>query len=254
MNQEMTFTVSDLARKARISVRTLHHYDELGLLAPSGRTEAGYRVYSEQDQQRLEQILFFKELSFSLEEIRRLLDDPAYDVRAALLRQRQLLVERGQQLEKWVGALDKALQAHDQGRPMTQEERQAVFGDFKPEDYEQEVQERWEHTEAFLESKRRSARYGKAEWERIKEEGAAVFRDLAALKAGGHSADSTEAMELAERHREHLERWFYTCPRAMHRGLGELYVQDPRFTANLDQYGEGVAQYACDAFKANAGR
>jgi len=250
----MGLTVSEVAKLANVSVRTLHHYDEIGLLKPSARSAAGYRLYGDGDLERLQQVLFFRELGFALEEIRRIVEDPQFDVRAALAMQRELLRERLARTHALVAAVEAALEAVEKGKPMTPEERFQVFGDFDPEQYEEETKQRWGETEAYRQSKRRAKRYGKREWEQIKSEMDRIQRGFAAHLEAGRAAADPAVMDLAEEHRLHLQRWFYDCPRAMHRGLGELYVSDPRFTANIDQLRPGLAQFMCDAFRANSGR
>lgn len=250
----MSLTVSQVARLAGVSVRALHHYDEIGLLQPSGRSEAGYRLYEQPDLQRLQQVLFFKELGFPLEEITRIVKDKAFDLRAALLMQRQLLTDRATRAQALVRAVDAALESLEKGTVMTKEEMFEVFGDFDPAKYEDEARERWGNTEAYKESARRTARYTKKDWQQIKAEGEAIQRELAAQLEAGRAATEPAVMELAERHRAYITRWFYPCSHELHRGLGELYVNDPRFTANIDKLRAGLAEFTRDAFRANAER
>ncbi|WP_171410115.1 MULTISPECIES: MerR family transcriptional regulator [Myxococcus] len=250
----MALTVSQVARLAKISIRALHHYDELGLLCPSDRSEAGYRLYSQADLQKLQQVLFFKELGFPLEDIRRILGDPTFDLRTALRMQRQLLTERAARLDALVHAVDTALDALEKGTHVDKEAMFEAFGDFDPSKYEEEAKQRWGDTEAYKESARRTARYKKEDWKRIKEEGDALFQALADLLAAGTSAASASAMDLAEAHRQYLGKWFYACPPAMHRGLGEMYVADTRFTENIDKVRPGLSLFLRDSFAANAER
>ncbi|MFI5907131.1 TipAS antibiotic-recognition domain-containing protein [Dactylosporangium sp. NPDC051541] len=137
---------------------------------------------------------------------------------------------------------------------VTPEERRELFGDNDPEQYAAEAQERWGDTDAYKESARRTARYTKADWERIKAEAAANTEGFAAAFDGGVPADDSRVMDLAEAHRQHIGRWFYDCPVEMHQGLGEMYVADPRFTANYDTGHPGLAAYIRDAIRANAAR
>lgn len=250
----MSLTVSQVARLAGVSVRTLHHYDELGLLRPSGRSEAGYRLYEQADLQRLQQVLFFKELGFPLEEILRLVSDRAFDLQAALRMQRQLLTERATRVQALIQAVDAALESLERGTVMTKEEMFEVFGDFDPTKYEAEARERWGQTEAYRESARRTSRYGKKDWEKIKAEGDDIQRELAARLEAGQAPTDVEVMALAEQHRNYIGRWFYPCSPEMHRGLGELYVSDSRFTESIDRVRPGLAQFMRDAFRANAER
>jgi len=250
----MALKVSEVARLTGVSVRTLHHYDEIGLVRSSARSEAGYRLYASSDLERLQQVLFFRELDFPLPEIQRMLDDPDFDVDAALRMQRQLLSERAIRVKALIAAVDAAINSRAKGTTMTHEERFEVFGDFDPEKYETEAKKKWGDSDAFAESLRRTKSYTKADWAQVKAESDAIFSDLAKLAAAGTAASSVQAMDVAERHRMHIDRWFYPCPKTMHRGLGELYANDPRFAANIDRFGAGLSEYARDAWRANAER
>src|SRR3954454_17120855 len=180
----MSWTVGELARLAGVTVRTLHHYDRIGLVRPSERTAAGYRSYDEHDLDRLQQVLVYRELGFPLEEVANLLED----------------------------------------------------------------------TDAYADSRRRVATYGKDDWLRIKDEAADVERRFAEALRSGVPADSVPAMDVAEEHRQHISRWFYDCPPQMHAGLGQMYVQDERFTAHYEQVAPGLAGYVSTAVQANAAR
>jgi DNA-binding transcriptional MerR regulator len=256
----MAFTVSQLARLSGVSVRALHHYDEIGLLRPSGRSPAGYRLYDDADLSRLQQILFFRELEFPLPEIQRILGDPQFDLRAALQMQRQMLTERTVRTRALIATVDAALSRLDKGEAVMSDEDQSkqdmftAWREFKSEDYEQEAEQRWGNTDAFKESRRRTSGYTRQDWERLGQESEQIYRAAAALMEAGTPATSPAAMDVAERHRAHIARWFYPCPPAMHQGLGELYVNDPRFTANIDRLRPGLSRYLCDAFRANAQR
>lgn len=250
----MALKVSEVARLAGVSVRTLHHYDEIGLVRPSARSESGYRLYAAAELERLQQVLFFRELDFPLEEIQRILGDPDFDVDAALRMQRRLLGERAIRMKALIAAVDAALLSREKGTMMTSEERFEVFGSFDPEKYEAQAQERWGDSAAFQESARRTKTYKKEDWLAIKAEATAIFSELAQLAAAGQTASCRQAKDLAERHRQHIGKWFYPCSRTMHRSLGELYVNDARFANNIDRFGAGLAEYARDAWRANADR
>jgi DNA-binding transcriptional MerR regulator len=250
----MALTVSQVARLAKVSVRALHHYDEIGLLRPSERSEAGYRLYTQEDLQRLQQVLFFRELEFPLEEIRRILGDPSFDLRSALLMQRQLLSERSARLDALVSAVDAALDSLEKGEAMEQEKMFEAFGDFDPAKYEAEVKERWGDTEAYKESARRTKRYTKQDWQDMKAELDRISKALAELLGAGLAPTDVAAMDLAEAWRQHISKWFYPCSYAMHRGLGEMYVSDQRFTENIDRLRPGLARFTRDAIIANAER
>jgi DNA-binding transcriptional MerR regulator len=246
--------VGEVAALAGVTVRTLHHYDRIGLLSPSERTPAGYRRYTPSDLDRLHQVLVYRELGFPLEEIATLLDDPAADPLAHLRRQLALLRDRLDRTRAMVAAVEKEMEAHTMGISLTPEERFEVFGEHDPSQYDAEVEQRWGETDAYRESRRRTSSYTKDDWLRIKAEGADLERRFAEALRSGVAADSEQAMDVAEEHRQHISRWFYDCPPEMHAGLGRMYVEDERFTAHYEQMAPGVAQYVSTAVQANAAR
>jgi DNA-binding transcriptional MerR regulator len=249
-----TYTVGEVARLAHVSVRTLHHYEEVGLLGPSGRSESGYRLYALEDLERLQQVLFYKELGFSLEDIRALMSDPEFDRREALLVQRELIAEQALRLEALLDLIDKTIGSLKGGTRMSKEEMFEVFGDFDPSEYEDEVKERWGDSDAYKESARRAARYTKADWQRFRADSEEINAAIVALMNEGVPADDPRAMDAADRARLQIDEWFYPCSREMHAGLGRMYVADPRFTATYEKIRPGMAQYVCDAILANAER
>jgi hypothetical protein len=121
-------------------------------------------------------------------------------------------------------------------------------------EYAQEAEARWGDTEQYRQSQERTSRYTKEDWERIKAEADAIERGLAAALADGEPAGGDRATGLAEEHRQHLSRYYYDCGYDMHRGLGEMYVSDARFTAHYELVAEGLAAYVRDAIHANADR
>ncbi|MCB9697014.1 MAG: MerR family transcriptional regulator [Alphaproteobacteria bacterium] len=246
----MSRTVSEVAALTGVTVRTLHHYDEIGLVSPEERTEAGYRLYGDQDLARLHDALFWRSLGFPLEEVRALLDDPDRDALEAMAAHRERLLAELGEVGARLAALDAAIARASAGRPWTDDDLTALFDGFDPAVYEAEVEERWGDTEAYAESRRRTSRYGRAEWEAVKREQEEVTVRLAELCAGGVAAEAPEARSAAEAHRAHIERWFYDCTPEIHLGLGEMYVADPRFTAFYDDRVPGLAAWVRDAIRA----
>jgi DNA-binding transcriptional MerR regulator len=249
--EKLPCPVGALARLAGVTVRTLHHYDAIGLLSPRRRSSKGYRLYGTDDLLRLQQIMIRRELGMSLEQIRRALDDPSFDLRAALLEQRAELEARRQRSDDMLRNIDVALAALDQPQETTMNMRE-LFDGFDPAEYEQEAEQRWGESEAWAESKRRTNRYKPEDWQQMKAEADAINRELADLLARGAPADGEAARALAERHRLHIDRWFYPCAPAMHVGLGRMYVADERFAANYEKYAVGLTQYLAAAIEANA--
>ncbi|MFF7726501.1 MerR family transcriptional regulator [Streptomyces sp. NPDC008001] len=250
----MSYSVGQVAAFAGVTVRTLHHYDEIGLLSPGGRSHAGHRRYDDADLDRLQQILFYRELGFPLEEVAALLDDPGADPVEHLRRQHGLLTERIEQLQRMATAVEHAMEAKKMGIKLTPEEKFEVFGDFDPDEHAEEVEQRWGDTEAYKESQRRAATYTKEDWQRIQDETNALNARIAALMATGAAADSAEAMDLAEEHRQQIRRFHYDCTYEIHTCIAEMYVTDERFAAYYDAIRPGMGAYLRDAIVANAAR
>jgi DNA-binding transcriptional MerR regulator len=246
----MAFTVGELARLTGITVRALHHYDEIGLVVPSQRTASGYRLYDDADVMRLQLVLLFRELGLPLDEIAFAIDEAG--TREELLRKhREVLVAKRTRIDAMLSALDSALGSLEKGRVMQPDDVKKMFGGFDPSQYEDEVKERWGDTDAYKESMRRTKKYGKAEWDQIQRDWGAIYGELAALMKAGTPVTDAAAQALVERHRAHIDRWFYPCSVEMHKGLGAMYVQDARFAANLDKVAPGFAQYLSDAIGAS---
>jgi MerR family transcriptional regulator, thiopeptide resistance regulator len=248
-------TTGRLAELAGVTVRTLHHYDEIGLVRPSARTPGGYRAYAPGDVERLRRVLAYRRLGFGLREVAELVSDPDADAAVHLRRQRDLLLSRRAEADAMIAAIDRELEARAMGMNLTPEEQLEVFGTAKPGgEWADEAERRWGGTDAYRESRRRAACYGKADWTAIRAEADAVTRGLAGALRAGLPADGAEATDLAERHRQHVSRHFYECSYPMHRGLADLYTGDPRFTAYYDAVEPGLARYVHDAIDANAER
>ncbi len=246
-------TVGEVAERFGITVRTLHHYDRIGLLTPARRTASGYRVYAPGDLTRLSQVIVYRRLGLSLDEIARLLAD-GNEV-SHLKRQRERVMSQLDEMRDLIKAIDHALEKAMTNTPMTDDDMRDLFGDGF-DDYQADAEQKWGQTPQWQESQRRAKTYGKAEWVQIKAEGTAVEKALADAFRAGLAADSNEAMDAAEQHRLHVNRWFYDCPPAFHRNLGDQYVSDPNYVATYDQsFGlPGLAAYCRDAIHANADR
>ena len=249
----MNYSVGQVAGFAGVTVRTLHHYDDISLLVPSERSHAGHRRYSDADLDRLQQILFYRELGFPLEEVAALLDDPDADPRAHLRRQHELLTARIEKLRKMAAAVEHAMEARTMGLNLTPEEKFEVFGD-DPEQYAEEVEERWGDTDEYADSQRRTASYTKEDWKRIQAEAADWGERYGALMSADEPPTGEAAITLAEEHRQHICTWFYECTYEIHRCLGEMYVSDERFKAFYDALRPGLAEHLRDAIAANAAR
>jgi DNA-binding transcriptional MerR regulator len=246
-------TVGQVAESFGVTVRTLHHYDAEGLVVPSARTSAGYRIYTDADLVRLATVVTYRRLGLPLAEVRALLDGDG-TATEHLRRQRDAVVTRLGELEQLVTAIDRALERAMDERPATTEELKELFGEGFSEEYQAEAQDRWGDTDAWKQSAARTRNYTKADFERIKAEGDAVNAAFVAALRSGAPATSTEAMDAAEEHRAQIERWFYDIDHDFHRGLADMYLADPRFTKTYEDQHDGLAQYVHDAIHANADR
>jgi DNA-binding transcriptional MerR regulator len=253
MPSRRTYQVKEVAELSGLSIRALHHYDSIGLLTPSGRTAAGYRLYGDDDLIRLQQILIGRELGLALEDIRRSLDDPSFDRREALLAQRAALAARADRAAGMIRAIDAALTAIEE-TDMGKTDMKKIFDGFDPGQYEDEVKRRWGNTEAYKVSAQRTKSYTEADWRKLKEEQAAIYADALAALKDGVSADDARAMDVAERHRLSIDRWFYPCSAKMHCGLADLWEADRRYADNIDKHGAGLTEYLAAAVRANAKR
>ncbi|MFK5647677.1 MerR family transcriptional regulator [Ornithinimicrobium sp. LYQ121] len=254
MSDEL-LTVGQVAEALGVTVRTLHHYDEIGLVVPSERSRAGYRLYTEADLRRLQHVVVYRRLGFPLEEIGELLDGAGSDtVVEHLRRQRETVTHRVAELSQLVAAIDAALEAEMNEDRISREEQRELFGDSFDDDHAAEAEERWGGSDAWAQSQQRARSYSKEQWRQLKEEGDAVNARYVDLMQAGAPATSVEAMDAAEEARQQICRWFYDCPRELHAGIAAMYVADPRFTKTYEDVAPGLAQYVHDAVVANAAR
>ena len=247
-------TVGQVAEQFDVTVRTLHHYDEIGLLVPSERTSAGYRLYTDNDIARLQHVVVYRRLGFALEEIALLLDDPSADVGEHLRRQRAAVQSRLDEMRDLVTAIDRALEKEMKGVNLTKEEQRELFGDSFTDEYVAEAEQRWGDSDAWKQSQKRTSKYTKADWVQIKAEGEAVETAFVAAMDAGEAATSEAAMDAAEAHRANIEKWFYEVTPDFHRDLADMYIADPQFTNTYEDKKAGLAQYVRDAIHANADR
>lgn len=234
--------VKEVAELAGISVRTLHHYDRIGLLVPDGVTESGYRVYSDENLAMLQQILFFRELDFPLKKIKEIVSDPSFDRRQALELHRKLLMERRGRIDGMLETIDKTVR-HMKGEiEMTNREKFAGF-DFGSNPYEQEARERWGDAAVNRANAKVAGLSGEKQAELAQEVNAIYFK-LAELRAGDPASEEAQAA---------IGEWFALLNRMgcyspeAFKGMGQMYVDDERFTRSIDQFGAGLAVFMRDA-------
>lgn len=250
MAASRTYKIKEVGQIVGISVRTLHYYDEIKLLTPTDRTAAGYRLYDDNDLLRLQQILIGRKLGLALEEIRRSLDDPAFDYASSLRQQRSALVQRVDETHKMIAAIDRTLDELENGKGSI--DFKAIFDGFDPADYEDEARKRWAETNAFTQTTERTKAYAEEDWATLKTELNDIWAAAAKAMHDGISPTSEAAAEIVERHRLHVCRWFYDLSPAMHAELAELWTADERFAANIDKHGDGLTAWLTPAVKAAA--
>ncbi|WP_282033788.1 MerR family transcriptional regulator [Metabacillus indicus] len=230
--------VKEVADLTGISVRTLHHYDEIGLLVPDEVTESGYRIYSSENLETLQQILFFKELGFPLKKINEIISSPTFDRKEALELHRKMLLEKRKRLDQMIETVEKTIQ-HTKGEiEMSQKEKFEGF-DFSHNPYEEEARKLY-GDKAVDEANKKAAGMTQDMQERFND----LYRRLADVR---HTApDSKEAQEA-------IGEWyillneFGSYSLDAFKGLGQLYIDDERFTKNIDKFGEGLAVFMRDA-------
>ena len=229
--------IKEFAEMTGVSVRTLHYYDQIGLLRPARvDKDSGYRYYDEASLLRMQQILFYRELDFPLKDICRILSSPDFDSQQALAEQRQLLCLKKQRLERLIAAIDD----HMKG-----EINMHAFDNREFEQYREEVKEKWGHTQAYAEYQQR----GKHDHNALAAGMDAIMAEFAVCKAQGHSPASIEAQTLVKRLQVYITDHFYNCTDAILKGLGEMYVADDRFRSNIDRHGEGTAEFIRQAIQ-----
>ena len=233
----MKMQIKEFAELTGVSVRTLHYYDEIGLLKPSEvDAQNGYRFYDEKSLERMQEILFYRELDFSLKTIAQILSSPDYDKQQALTRQRKLLLAKKERLEQLINALDGL----EKGEGFMKNNE---YEKLKNE-YAEEVRQRWGSTDAYKESQQRNTDFNKAAV--LLDE---VFEEFAELNRSGISPDNEAAKIQVEKLQRCITENFYTCTNEILAGLGQMYVADVRFKNNIDKHGEGTAEYVSQCIK-----
>ncbi len=240
------YTVQQLAKIAGVSVRTLHHYDHIGLLKPASRNAARYRFYGKSELLRLQQILFFRELDCSLEDIARMLDSPGFDPVDALEAHRKELKNRAERLDTLLDTIDKTIRKlKGEKIEMSDEELYGGLSKEQAEAYAEEARQRWD-PKLVDETNARVKTWSKEKWTKVNKEIDEIMRQLAALM--GTPVEDRKVQALVARHRAYLNN-FYEVKPDMYRGLGKLYVEDPRFMAYFEKYRAGLADYLAQAIE-----
>ncbi len=239
----MKLTVSEMAKLAGVSVRTLHYYDDIGLLSPDYVDEHnGYRYYCDMAVSRLQEILFYRELDFSLKEIRAILSNPQYDKMQSLQKHKTLLLMKKERLERIISLVDDALKGEN--NMSIKEFDNSEYNTIKNE-YAKEAEERWGNTDAYAQSVKKTSSYSKEKWDEVNDESNSIFADFAKCRDLAPSDERVQA--LVQKWKDFISKSYYQCSNEILAGLGLMYVNDERFTANLDKFGVGTAKLMSDA-------
>ncbi len=238
-------TVKEVAAITGVSVRTLHHYDAIGLLKPSEVTDAGYRLYDDRALERLQSILLFRQLQFPLKEIKEILDAPDFDPEKALEQQIELLRLQKEHLEELI---EFAKRIQKGGNTMDFK----AFDTTKIDTYAAEAKAKWGKTDAYKEFEKKTEGQSK---EQQATTGAALMDIFAEIGAIRHlSPESAEAQALVKKLQEYITAHYYTCTKQILRGLGMMYIAGDEMTENIDKAGgEGTAEFAHKAIEIYCG-
>lgn len=241
----MKLHIKEFAELSSVSVRTLHYYDEIGLLKPCFVDEQnGYRFYNESSLERMQEILFYRELDFPLKSIAEILSSPNYDKQKALTEQKRLLQLKKERLERLIAALEQA----EKGRLIMNAFDNSEYETTRQQ-YEDEAKQRWGDTDAYRESEVRTAEYSKEKWNAVSAEMDAIFGDFAKCMNSGECADGKTAQDFVKRLQDYITANFYHCTDAILAGLGEMYICDERFKKNIDKHTDGTAEFVSNAIK-----
>ena len=242
----MKLKIREFAKLTGVSVRTLHFYDEIGLLKPSSVDEQnGYRFYDEQTLMRMQEILFYRELNFSLKEIRMILSSPDYDKQNALKEQKHLLTLKKERLERIISALDSAMK----GEIVNMNVFDNSEFEEKRNEYAKEAREKWGDTAAYKEYAEKTADYSEDKHKQVNSAMEERIAEFADCKRNGFAPESQKTQALVKKWQDFITENYYTCTKEILVGLGEMYVADERFQKNIDRHGDGTAQFMSDAIK-----
>lgn len=239
----MNMSVKEFANFTGVSVRTLHYYDEIGLLKPAiVDRQTGYRFYDESSLSRMQEILFFRELDFSLKSISEILSSPHYNKETALHKQRNLLILKKERLERMISSIEMAVKGDISMNVFDNSEFEAARSQ-----YEKEAKERWGNTAAYAEFEGKSRNYSKKTYQNLSAEMDSIMKEFSVCMESGAAPDSPESQTLVKKLQDHITAHYYTCTNEILSGLGQMYVGDERFTKNIDRHASGTADYISKA-------
>ena len=231
--------IKEFAEITGVSVRTLHYYDEIGLLVPAHVDRfTGYRYYDKNSLLRMQEILFYRELDFSLKSIGEILSSPNYDKNKALNEQKHLLILKKERLEKLISAIDGAVKG---------ENVMTVFDNSEFEKYKAEAKEKWGTTSAYKEYTEKTKDHSDQRWNNLAEGMDCIMAEFAVCMRNGETPDSAGAQKLVKTLQNYITENCYLCTNEILAGLGQMYVADERFRNNIDKHADGTAEFICKA-------
>lgn len=242
-------------------MRTLHYYDEIGLLEPAFIGKNGYRHYGDGELMRLQQILFFRELDFPLEKIKEIISSARFDIGIAMSDHKRLLLEKRKRLNRLLHTVDKTIEKLNNEKHLpsfsrTSEEVEGLGEKMKDKDlfeafnqkqidaYKKEAHERWGDTEAYKQSSQRTKHYSKEDFIRVAKEWDAIAQAYVANIDKG--IESPEVQAIVQKHWDQINK-FYNCTVEIFTGLGEMYAADERFAKNFRKYHNDLPEFIRDA-------
>lgn len=236
--------INEVAKLTGVTVRTLQYYDKIGLLKPSKTLDNGYRVYEKEQLETLQQILFYRELDFQLNEIKEIMNNPGYDRHQAMINQKELLSQKKTRLEKLISLLNKGIEGD---KTMSFKEFDNTEIENTKNKYATEAKERWGNTGAYKEYTDRTSKYGKDQWNNAYEQLKTVIKEFADIRE--LQPDSQDAERLVIKWQNYITDNMYICTKEILAGLGQMYVKDERFKKNIDSFGEGTAEFMSSAIE-----
>ena len=237
-------TVNEIAKLTGVSKRTIRYYDQIGLLAPAKINESGYRLYDDNSLKILRQILFFRELDFSLNDIKSIINDENFDEKKALMNHRELLLIKIKKLNNVVKLLDKILNGDD---IMDKKKFDMSSIEMEQKKYSEEIKKRWGDTEVYKEYQSNVSSYSEDDWESIKNGIDDIFKLFADNMNKG--IESKEVQDVVTKWREYITENFYYCSCEILKSLGQMYISDERFTKNIDKYKKGLSEFINESIR-----
>jgi len=238
-------TVKRVSDLTGVSVRMLHHYDKIGLLTPAKISDSGYRLYDEKNLIELQQILFFKELDFSLEDIKSIIKSPVFDRKKALSKQKELLILKRDRLEKLIELIEKTMKGEIN---MSFEEFNTSEIQKLQKEYAKEVKEKFGETSQYKEFKEKTENYSKDKWNDLYSKLNDIFKSFSQIMQ--YSPDCKDAQDLVSGLQKFISSNYYHCSDEMLNNLGQMYVCDDRFCKNIDKIKPGLAKFVSKSIEA----